>query len=145
MKKYPPPSPDARGLRQRAEETLRERHAPAAPSESDTSALVHELQVHQIELEMQKEELHRAQVEAQQVADKYTDLFDFAPVGYFVLDAQGVVREVNLAGAALLGFDRHRVVGQPFEQYVLPDWRVEFAGFLVRVLSNEAKQACGLL
>ena len=80
------------------------RALPAA--EADARALVHELQVHQIELEMQNEELQRAQAAAQEASEKYYDLFDFAPVGYFLWDHEGRILEVNLAGAALLGLDR---------------------------------------
>ena len=144
MKQKPSPSPDARALRQQAEQKLRERQPSAeqTQSEIDTQALVHELQVHQIELEMQNEELHRAQLEAQQAADKYTELFDFAPVGYFVLDPQGVVCGVNLAGAALLGLDRQHVTGRPFEQYVVSDSRAEFSAFCRSVRSGEGRRSC---
>ena len=69
-------------------------------AEVDARALVHELQVHQIELEMQNEELQRARAAAEEASEKYYDLFDFAPVGYFLWDAEGRILEVNLAGAA---------------------------------------------
>jgi hypothetical protein len=64
---------------------------------------VHELQVHQIELELQNEELIRTRNVAEELRDKYLDLYDFAPVGYFVLDIAGHIEEVNLTGAVLLG------------------------------------------
>ena len=98
-------------------------------AEVDVRALVHELQVHQIELEMQNEELLRAQAAVQEVSDKYHDLFDFAPIGYFRLDGQGQILEVNLAGAALLGVDRSTAVKQRFGQYVATQSRVRFAEF----------------
>ena len=79
-------------------------------AEVDVRALVHELQVHQIELEMQNEELQRAQAAAEEASEKYHDLFDFAPVGYFLWDAEGQILEVNLAGAALLGLDRNAAI-----------------------------------
>jgi PAS domain S-box-containing protein len=103
MKDAKPTSPDARVLRQQAERKLREQSplAEQPSSEIDARALVHELQVHQIELEMQNEELRRAGARAQEALDKYTDLFDFAPLGYFQLTQDGAVREANLAGAAL--------------------------------------------
>jgi signal transduction histidine kinase len=68
---------------------------------ADARALVHELQVHQIELEMQNEDLQRAQAAAQEASEEYYDLFDFAPVGYFVWDHDGRILEVNLAGAIM--------------------------------------------
>ena len=144
MKKASTRAPDSRALRQRAEQRLRQRPTLAdwPLSEADARAVVHELQVHQIELEMQNEELHRAQAEAEQAADKYTGLFDFAPVGYFVLDPHGVIREVNLAGAALLGLDRRRVTGQPFNQHVAPDGRAEFTAFCRRVCPGEGRCSC---
>ena len=78
-------------LRQHAEKRLRtkisELHSPRA--EEETRQLVHELEVHQIELEMQNAELLRARDEAETALDKYTDLYDFAPVGYFTLDSIG--------------------------------------------------------
>ena len=137
-------NPDPHPLRQQAEQKLRERKERAAQalSEADARATLHELQVHQIELEMQNDELQRAQVEAREVADKYTGLFDFAPIGYFVLDRHDVIREVNLAGAVLLGLDRQRVVGQPFGRFVVPDARTEFGGFLCDVRSDDSKRSC---
>ena len=80
--------------------------AALAVSETDARALVHELQVQRIELEMQNEELQRAQAAAEAAQQRYYDLFDFAPVAYFLWDWQGRIQEVNLAGAALLGLDR---------------------------------------
>ena len=67
-------------------------------AEVDVRAVLHELPVHQIELEMQNEELQSARVMAAEVSEKYQDLFDFAPVGYFLWDADGRICEVNLAG-----------------------------------------------
>jgi two-component system nitrate/nitrite sensor histidine kinase NarX len=83
--------------------------------------LLHELQVHQIELELQNEELHRVQDELQAARMKYTYLYDFAPVGYFTMDQSGVIEEVNLAGAALLGMDRQHLVHRSFSDMVYPE------------------------
>jgi PAS domain S-box-containing protein len=146
MKKVKPTTPEAHTLRRRAEKKFLEqqRVAERPPSETDARALVYELQVHQIELEMQNEELQRAQIQAQQVADKYAELFDFAPVGYFVLDPHGLIRQANLAGASLLGLDRQRVVGQSFEQFVASDSRVEFSAFCGNVRMGEGQRSCEL-
>ena len=137
-------APDPSALRQQAERRLRaqQRRAERPPSPGDARALLHELQVHQIELEMQNESLQRAQIEAQQGADKYAELFDFAPVGYFVLDARGAIREVNLAGAALFGLDRQRVTGRPFEPHLAPDSRAGFRELLRRVRAGEGQRSC---
>jgi PAS domain S-box-containing protein len=144
MKKTQPASPADRCLRQSAEQKLRaqQRAAERPLREIDARALVYELQVHQIELEMQNEELQRAQVEAQQAADKYSELFDFAPVGYFALDLRGLISAVNLVGAALLGLYRERVTGQPFEQYVAPASRAEFSAFCRSVRPGEGRRSC---
>ena len=146
MKYAKPTSPDAHALRQQAEHKLRERHPPAdqPQSEIDARALVHELEVHRIQLEMQNEELHRVQAQAQEVLDKYTDLFDFAPLGYFQLLPDGTIREANLAGAALLGLDRSTVVSRLFGAWVAPACRQTFATFCETVLASNTKQTCDI-
>ena len=121
----PPPAAE---LRHKAEARLRANKAAlaAATTEPGARALVHELQVRQIELEMQNEELHRARAEAEEALEKYADLFDFAPVGYFLWDRQGQILEVNLAGAALLGLERARQAGSGSDR----SWRRNAAAHL---------------
>jgi PAS domain S-box-containing protein len=80
--------------------------------------LVHELQVHQIELEMQNRELRDARQELEVSRNRYVDLYDFAPVGYGTLDDKGCLLEINLTGAALLGRERSRLIGKPFIPFV---------------------------
>ena len=124
-------SPRRAGLRSQAEQRLHTgttEHDLAA-SEADARAIVHELQVHQIELEMQNEELQRAQAEAREASERYCDLFDFAPVGYFVWDQEGRILEVNLAGAALLRRDRGAVIHRRFGQFVATEHHARFADF----------------
>ncbi len=102
--KTAPGSPAATDLGREAEEQVREKVKSAErTTKTDVRALLHELQVRQIELEMQNDELLSTQTAVQEVSDKYHDLFDFAPIGYFRLDGQGRILEVNLAGASLLG------------------------------------------
>lgn len=81
---------------------------------SESERLVHELQVHQVELETQNSELREARAALEASYHRYSELYDFAPVAYFTFDAQGVVREVNLAGAVFVGQERANVVGFPF-------------------------------
>ncbi len=137
----PPPAAE---LRHKAEARLRANKAAlaAATTEPGARALVHELQVRQIELEMQNEELHRARAEAEEALEKYADLFDFAPVGYFLWDRQGQILELNLAGAALLGLERGAASRKRFGQFVAPECRGAFADFLKRVLATDARQTC---
>ena len=117
-------------LRQRAEERLPEQTAPLTPSAGqaldDTTSkkakrLLHELQVHQIELDLQNEELRRAQQELEASRVRYFDLFDLAPVGYVTLSEPGLILEANLTVANLLGADRSQVVKQPLSRFIVPN------------------------
>jgi chemotaxis family two-component system sensor kinase Cph1 len=87
-------------------------------SSQDLANLIHELRVHQIELEMQNEELRRIQEELEKSRDRYSQLFDFAPVGYFSVDEKGTVVAANLTAAALLGIQRASLVGRPFSRFI---------------------------
>ena len=130
--------------RRKAEQRLHVGKArPAlAASETDARALVHELQVYQIELEMHNEELQRAQAAAEEASRRYGDRFDFSPVAYFLWDYEGRILEVNLRGAALLGLDRSVVVHKRFGQFVAMEDRARFADFCHRVLATDTKQTC---
>jgi len=110
-------------LRRRAEERLRalEGAAPEAAAAPATAALVHELRVHQVELEMQNEELRRAQVELETSRARYFDLYDLAPVAYFTVGERGLIQEANLTAARLLGMTRGALVGQPFTRLIARD------------------------
>ncbi|MHB8903162.1 MAG: hybrid sensor histidine kinase/response regulator [Thermoguttaceae bacterium] len=130
-------------LRRIAEQRLRDAgDAEDLRLSTDARALVHELQVHQIELQMQNEELERTRTEAQQALDKYYDLFDFAPVGYFLWEPDGRILEVNLAGAALIGLDRDKAGRHRFVEFVATEHHEAFVDFLKRVLITDAKQTC---
>ena len=82
--------------------------------------LIHELEVHQIELEMQAEELRRAHIALEESRDKYLDLYEFAPIGYFTLTDKALIAEVNLTGATLLGAERKKLVNARFRKFVSP-------------------------
>ena len=107
-------------LRGQAETRLRMKNAELRPprSEKDARRLVHELEVHQIELEMQNAELRRTREELELSHNNYVDLYDFAPVGYFTFDAQTLIREVNLTGAKLLGNERKLLIKKPFSDFI---------------------------
>jgi len=114
---------DAADLRRRAEQKARadEAQPRKTPSPKEAKRLLHELQVHQIELEMQNEELRRAQGEIEASRARYFDLFDLAPVGYFTVSQQGLILEANLTGAGLLGVERRDLVKQPLSRFVFPE------------------------
>ena len=144
MQKKPTTSAEAAELRRRAEERLQEqrRDTPAPRADADTQRLLHELQVHQVELEMQNVELQEARDKMETLLEKYTDLYDFAPVGYFSLDEQGVILEVNLTGAALLHVERSLLINRRLQQFVAPASRPIFLAFLERVFAGPGKQVC---
>ena len=123
MKKDKNPSANAPELRRRAKARLRAAAAKGAPArtEADTQRLVHELQVHQIELEMQNEELRRAQVELDAARARYFDLYDLAPVGYCTISEEGLILEANLTAATLLGVARGALVKQPITRFILKE------------------------
>jgi PAS domain S-box-containing protein len=122
---------EAAALRKRAEQVLALRARNLRElDETDILVLLHELQVHQVELEMQNEELRRAQVELQAAAERFSNLYDFAPVGYLTLDENGVILEANVTLTRQLGLERSRLLSTVFTRYVHPDDRAEF--FLFR-------------
>jgi len=88
---------------------------------SEEQQLLHDLQVHQLELEMQNEELRRVQHELDASRLRYFELYDFAPVGYCTVSDDGLILEANLAAAALLGVDRRALVGKPFSRFIVPE------------------------
>jgi two-component system, cell cycle sensor histidine kinase and response regulator CckA len=132
--------------RRRAEALLRERHPRTGheTSEPDPKRLVHELQVHEIELEMQNEELQKARELSEAGLEKYSDLYEFAPVGYMTFDRGGTVLEANLFAVGLLGLDRSKVLKRRFHCYVAPPELAAFNAFLARVFETRIKEACEL-
>lgn len=128
-------------LRRQAEELLKANVPESGFSRSDDESqrLLHELQVHQIELEIQNAEIRQARDELEMVLGKYTDLYDFAPVGYFTLDRNGAISAVNLSGATLLGVERVTLLGQPFGLFVKSESRALFSDFLGKIFSTRDK------
>jgi PAS domain S-box-containing protein len=148
MNKTPTTLLTTAGRRRRAEARLRERRgnqrakAGVLKSAADAQRLHHELQVHQIELEMQNVELQEARDRMEVVLEKYTDLYDFAPVGYFSLDEQGRILEMNLTGAALLGVERSRLINGRLPRFLVPASQPVFLAFLKQVFADTGKQVC---
>ncbi|MDF1614896.1 sensor histidine kinase [Desulfurivibrio dismutans] len=106
----------------------------------EMQSVLHELQVHQIQLEMQNSELRQARDEVENALEKYTDLYDFAPVGYLTLDRDGVIHAANLSGAALLGVERSRLAGWHFGQFVTKEHLLAFKAFLGKVFTSQVKE-----
>ena len=132
-------------LRVRAEKSL---HARVEDIDitpiGDIHELINELHVHQVELEMQNEELRKAQLELEESRNKYQDLFDFAPVGYFAIDEKGLIRKVNLAGAGLLGTERSNLIKTKISSFISPDFQDVFYFHRKRVVETKTKQFCEL-
>jgi PAS domain S-box-containing protein len=112
---------DASELRKRAERRLRETGEREAGELTlgEANKLLHELRVHQIELEMQNEELRSAQVEIEESRLKYSDLYDFAPVGYLTMDKKGLILEANLTACAQLEIERKFAIKKPLFSFVI--------------------------
>ena len=117
-------------------------HAPRVPPTPDPERLIQELQIHQIELELQNEELRSVRDELEMALARSTDLYDFAPVGYVSLDASGTIVELNLVGASMLGKGRARLVGQSFAACVTAAARPTFDGFLGVLRGGSEKATC---
>ncbi len=132
------------GLRRRTEELLRKKKAQKAQDTAgmETFALAHEQQVHQTKLEMQDEELKHAHAEAEDALNKYTELYDFAPAGYFTLDKYGILIEVNLAGASLLGVERSSLINRYFHLFIKPEYLPAFNTFCNKMIETDTKQMC---
>ena len=139
---------DATELRRQAEERFGARHSDASArptTPAETQRLLHELQVHQIELEMQNEKLQGARIDVEKRLGRYIDLYEFAPVGYLTLTRDGEIRRVNLTGSRLLGLERSHLVGKHLATLVDADSRSIFAEFLGKVFGKETKAACEVL
>jgi PAS domain S-box-containing protein len=133
--------PDFADLRRRAEEQLQaEAVPPDKLSPSQAARLIHELRVHQIELEMQNDELRRSQALLEESRSKYADLYDFAPVGYLTLDALGAIVEANLTAATLLDVERSRLLGRFFPHFLVDADRRVFRQLLGNSLNQQERR-----
>ncbi len=108
-------------LRTRAEARLSEKQSINSVKDgTDLKRILHELQVHQIELEMQNEELRAAQITLEESRDQYFDIFEFAPVGYITLDNKGIVSSINLTACSQLGLERNDLINSRFSKFISP-------------------------
>jgi PAS domain S-box-containing protein len=128
-------------LRALAEAVVAKRRRDLAPMpEADAHKLVHQLQVHQVELEMQNEELHRTQSALEEARDRYVDLYDFAPLALVTLSPAGEVLEANLAAASLLGLDRKALIHQKLTRFLPVESQDAFHLYCHQALHSEVRQ-----
>lgn len=109
-------------LRQQAEDLIRLRPDSTSDSLPDILELIHELRVHQVELEIQNEELRRAQQEISDLHYKFENLYEFAPCGYLTLNAKGIITDANLTAVKLLGMNKSRLLRSAFSSFIYPGW-----------------------
>ncbi|HOW62442.1 MAG TPA: PAS domain-containing protein, partial [Candidatus Contendobacter sp.] len=138
------PATATESLREQAEARLREQRVAVSrrQSDADNYRLLHELEVHQVELEMQNHALLDLREQLERSLEKYTDLYDFAPVGYLTVTDDGTIREANLAAAALLGLERARLINRRLGVFIAAETRPTFNAFLERVWVGTAREHC---
>ncbi|MFW5803094.1 MAG: response regulator [Verrucomicrobiota bacterium] len=129
-------------LRKRAEEraTMTDTEI-SGMSAKEIRDLVHELQVHQIELEIQNEALRATQTELAETRDRFADLYDFAPVGYVTLDADHVLRETNSTICSMLGVDRSTLLGNQLAEWVDPEHRDACSRHIRSIVTSRTEQS----
>ncbi|NVO18848.1 MAG: hypothetical protein HXX13_04060 [Bacteroidetes bacterium] len=135
---------EAQMLRMKAEEKLKEnaKLSEVPEGEVDVKKLLHELQVHQIELEMQNEELRLTYETAETALRKYTRLFDLAPIGFFTINQNGTIHDLNFTGADLLGERRFSLVDSNFRFFVSEGSKTVFNDFLTSLYETNSKGSC---
>ena len=146
----PPPNLDA--LRQKAEALLKNEQAGSELTFADTLKLIHELEVYQIELELQNKELlfaneqaEIAKMKAEESAEKYAELYDFAPSGYFTLSNNGEIVAINLCGSQMLGKERAVLIKSHLNFFVSEKTQTDFTHFLEKVFAGKTTEACDVI
>jgi PAS domain S-box-containing protein len=144
MKKKLDRPANAVALRNRAEERLKRQKSEGGGrrTEVEMARLVHELEVHQIELEMQNDELQQTRTRVEALLAQYTDLYDFAPTGYFNLARDGTILSVNLTGTRLLGIERAKLLNRRFGFLISEADRPAFNAFLEKTFAGKDREFC---
>lgn len=135
-------------LRQEAEARVERKQLTLVnpqPGEELLHHLLHELRVHQVELEMQNEALRQTQIELEKSRDRYVDLYDFSPVGYLTLSRDAMIDEINLTGAALLGLERSKLTHRRFANFIVPADIDRWHRHFISVLKSDHKLGCELM
>ena len=131
-------------LRRQAEKLIKERSELDFQAPADLLELIHELKIHQAELEIQNEELKRAQLELTDLYRQFEDLYEFAPCGYLSLNPKGLIARINLAGAMLLNGLRKNILHSGFSQFIVPDWQDAYLDALNKAGRTGEKQSLEL-
>ncbi len=147
MNKKEPNLTESQLLRLKAEEKLKKKRKKVLleVQECDAKKLLHELQVHQIELEMQNEELKQANATAEEALKRYTMLYDFAPMGYFILEGDGSIADLNFTGAEILGEKRFSLINSNFKVFLSEKSKPVFNSFFKKVYSSNSRESCELV
>jgi two-component system, chemotaxis family, sensor kinase Cph1 len=147
MKKRIKNYPETKRLRQNAEEVLtREKVKEKSPvAESEILKLNNELSIHQIELELQNEELLRAKEDLEVAVEKYSDLYDFAPTGYVTLTNEGQILGLNHCASKMLGKERQRLIKTMFGAYLTPGTKLNLDKFLKEIFKTRIEQSCEII
>ena len=137
---------NSRMLRDDAEEQLARSPKVTPDLERQTQKqLIHELQVHKIELEIQAEELKKSKLALEVSRDNFLDLYDFAPTGIFTISEKGLIVEVNLTGSTLLGVERSRLIKTRFSKYIAEKDVEVWHWYFINVLNQDEKKSCPLM
>lgn len=133
-------------LRTVAEEQLARVNSRSLPDLSGRSSeeIIYELRVHQIELEIQHEELKKAHQEIESSRDRYVDLYDFAPIGYVTLTQEAIIAESNLTAAEMLGIERFHLIHRRFREFIAPNDQKKWSDFFQVVLREDPRLICDL-
>ncbi|MEP7137229.1 MAG: PAS domain S-box protein [Chloroflexota bacterium] len=133
-------------LRQRAEAQW-QAHEPSKPKQAaplELERLVHELEVHQIELELQQEELIQSRAETEQTLAQFIELYDFAPVGYLTLTRAGTIQQANLTSARLLSRERAQLISRRFGTFVAAESLPAFNDYMQQIFEDQIQAPCEL-
>jgi NurA-like 5'-3' nuclease len=138
---------DAVSLRKKAEKLLKEQQKKAENKvyETDAKKLLHQLQVHQIELEMQNEELRKAYEATETALKKYTMLYDLAPMSYLTIEKSGFIVDLNFTAADLLGEKRIGLINSNIKFHISEESKIAFENFVTRVFSGNGKTSCRVM
>lgn len=129
-------------LRAHAEALISQSSTPASAASNEE--LFHELQVHQIELQMQNENLRQAQIALEETCDRYLDLYDFSPIAYLTLNEHGLITAINLTGAELLGAERNTLIDYPFSGFFAVESRDQWRHCFADALKCKQRHHCEL-